>query len=156
MLFRDPMNAGTTTPNPQRWVANEPSVVSETVDGETIVIHLETGSYYSLTGMAGTFWKLLQEDGRDAQALNWLRARYAAPDAELKAAWEEFVRSLSGEDLIRAAPAIEAQDSDAAGPGEDDLLPFIAPRIEKFEDMKEMLLLDPIHDVSAGGWPNQA
>lgn len=35
-----------------RWVPNEPAVVSETVDDETIVIHLESGCYYSLMGTA--------------------------------------------------------------------------------------------------------
>ena len=30
---------------------------------------------------------------------------------------------------------------------------YLIPLIEKYEDMQEMLLADPIHDVEAMGWP---
>ena len=44
--------------------------------------------------------------------------------------------------------------------GEDEVplspMAFEKPVIEKFSDMQEMLLLDPIHEVSEMGWPNEA
>ena len=33
---------------------------------------------------------------------------------------------------------------------------FEFPIIEKFTDMQELLLLDPIHEVDEKGWPHQA
>ena len=145
------------TVSEKRWMVNEPTVVSETVDGETIVIHLESGSYYSLEGVAGVFWSLLQEDGRDEEVLAALRLRYAASDLELKTAWQDFVRNLANEDLVRGGPAEHSLNGAPMSlPTSEGPQPFVPPRIEKFEDMKEMLLLDPIHDVSVGGWPNAA
>ena len=32
--------------------------------------------------------------------------------------------------------------------------PFEAPILNKYNDMQELLLLDPIHDVDEAGWPN--
>ena len=111
----------------------------------------------SLEGVAGVFWSLLQEDGRDEAVVAALRLRYAAPDAELKSAWQDFVRSLADEDLVRHEPVAHVVNgSPMNSPSSDGPQPFTLPKIEKFEDMKEMLLLDPIHDVSVGGWPHQA
>ena len=47
---------------------NAPHVVHETIDGETILIHLGTGAYYSLEGVGAHVWGLAVaggEDGRD-------------------------------------------------------------------------------------------
>ena len=141
----------------QRWVINEPTVVSETVDGETIVIHLETGSYYSLTGSAGEFWDLLQKGWQDPSLL---ASKYSAEPAQICAAWSTFLGELSSEDLIRSeaiasdplASRVETEDVSPAMAK----MPFVAPEVHKYEDMKELLLLDPIHDVAVGGWPQRA
>ena len=31
---------------------------------------------------------------------------------------------------------------------------FAKPKLSKFGDMQDLLLLDPIHDVDQQGWPN--
>lgn len=141
-----------------RWVANEPAVVSETVDDETIVIHLETGCYYSLMGTAAECWELLRQGGPDVAAVAELTSRYSATSSEITAAWNGFVGSLLQEDLIRKEPAdgrtFGTSLTQSAALAEKKA--FLAPQINKYEDMKELLLLDPIHDVSVGGWPQQA
>lgn len=137
----------------KHWVLNAPSVVSETVEGEAIVINLETGCYYSLAGVAGEWWDVLINGTGIGQARAWLAARYDAVPEALASAWDEFVGKLAEEQLIREAPLPD-------GTGEFPLVAgevkqsFAPPVIHKFEDMREMLLLDPIHDVAAGGWPN--
>jgi hypothetical protein len=40
--------------------ANYPGVVSETIEGETIVIHLKTGTYYSLEKTAVEIWQAIE------------------------------------------------------------------------------------------------
>ena len=35
---------------------NSPQVVNETIQGEAIVIHLGTGTYYSLQGTGAAIW----------------------------------------------------------------------------------------------------
>ena len=40
--------------------ANLPMIASENFAGDTVVIHFERGTYFSLRGSAGTIWSLLQ------------------------------------------------------------------------------------------------
>ena len=147
------MDTHETTSARGRWVLNAPSVVSETVDGEAIVINLETGCYYSLAGIAGEWREFLIRGVEAGPTRSWLAGRHDASPEALGAAWDEFAGKLADEQLIR-------EGSPQAGTAELPPIsgvvkqPFVPPVIHKFEDMKEMLLLDPIHDVAAGGWPN--
>ena len=144
-----------------RWVVNTPSVVSETVEGETIVIHLETGAYYSLEGSAGECWDFVVRNGRDDQAVPWMGSHYAESEDALSSAWIEFTDSLQKENLVRreglGEPELSGSTaSEGANIAQAGSAAFTAPKIQKYEDMREMLLLDPIHDVAAGGWPQTA
>jgi hypothetical protein len=144
-----------------RWVVNAPSVVSETVEGETIIIHLETGAYYSLEGSAGECWDFVMRDGRNDQAVPWMSAHYAESEDALSSAWTEFTDSLQKENLVRREGLGETElsggtVSEGANIPQEGSVVFTTPKIQKYEDMREMLLLDPIHDVAAGGWPQTA
>jgi len=33
--------------------------------------------------------------------------------------------------------------------------PFVLPVLERYTDMQELLLIDPIHDVDETGWPRR-
>ena len=43
-----------------RLRVNRPTVISETIDGEAVVINLDSGHYYSLDGTAGEIWSLVE------------------------------------------------------------------------------------------------
>ena len=46
---------------------------------------------------------------------------------------------------------------DAPSPGHQKPVvgPFEFPRLEKYSDMADLILLDPVHDVDALGWPHE-
>ena len=45
----------------------------------------------------------------------------------------------------------------AAGGNRDSAkIPFEPPRLERYTDMKDYFLLDPIHEVDSAGWPRPA
>lgn len=112
-----------------------PKVVHETVDGEVVAIDFDTGSYYSLRGPAEAVWSALGDDTRPVDALV---ATAAGTPAEVAA----FLDQLVEEGLVeRIGPP-----TDGADPG-----PLV---FEKYSDMEELILLDPVHDVSEAGWPN--
>lgn len=125
---------------------NGPYVVAEVFDNEVVVIHLERGTYYSLTGAACQFWPLLGS-GRDAAgiaaALAELGPEWAAAQAELVA----FAEELMAEELVQLAELPQAPVAPAPAA-------YQPPKLEKFTDMEELIALDPVHDVSAAeGWP---
>jgi hypothetical protein len=58
-----------------------------------------------------------------------------------------FVAELAAEELVVAAPAAEAA-SETAAPA-----PYAKPELNKYTDMQQLLLADPLHEVEEAGWP---
>ena len=101
----------------------------------------------------------LDEAGRDlgeeGAIVDRLARSYACERSELEPAVVRLVAELQREELIVAAdPDAASSAHDAAATG-GAARAFRAPVLQKFTDMQEMLLLDPIHDVDARGWPHQ-
>jgi hypothetical protein len=133
---------------------NEPMVISETIDRETVIINLATGSYYSLRHSGPTIWTGIQQAASLADIAAAVRSDFVVDGQDVEQEVAALVQKLIEEDLVRPAtgkpsPVASAQLSDAAP------IPFLAPVLEKFTDMEAMLLLDPVHDVDDEGWPNR-
>ncbi|MEJ0091067.1 MAG: PqqD family protein [Limisphaerales bacterium] len=132
---------------------NGPQVISQMIEGEVVVINLQTGSYYSLTGAAATVWEALERGAGGTQITDALTARFTDCDAGLEDIVNNFLKELRGESLI-----VPAEDGMPASGIILDNTPvrrekFTRPVLKKFTDMQELLLLDPIHEVDATGWP---
>ena len=130
-------------------VVNAPAVVAELFEEEVVAIHLDRGTYYSLSGGAPRLWPLIG-CGLGAAAI---AERIAAPlppgeAAAARAAVLAFLAELEAEELVRIGPGAGEPPALAAGEG------FEPPRLERFTDMQELIALDPVHDVTdAEGWP---
>ena len=119
----------------------------EKIDGEIIVIHFDTGDYYSMTATAAVLWEMLMTP----QNLDQIRARFASWDSRAETSVKRFIDVLVEEGLIHATDG-GVGGATAASVGGERLV-FEAPVIEKYSDMKAILLADPIHDVEEEGWP---
>jgi hypothetical protein len=147
---------------PRAFTINNPNVVHETIDGETILIHLGTGTYYSLDGVAAELWGLLLAGVSDGELGARLQARYDVEPGLAERSAAAFVRELLQEELVvelREGLAAEATAELAPGeePGEKPAAGgvFAPPVLHKYTDMQEFMLVDPIHDVDAeAGWPH--
>ncbi len=133
----------------QRYELNNPPMIAELVEGEVIAIDLDRGSYYSLLGAAAQVWSSIVA-GRNAQEILAAVAPMPAPGS-LDASLLGFLDALLAEQLIRPAP----EQGPAAAPIAP-LAPWAAAslRFERFTDMQDLLILDPIHEVDdEAGWP---
>ena len=138
-----------------RYRVNGPAVTHEVVDDEAVIINLETGNYYSLERIGAEIWTMLSAHASVRAIVDRLARSYACERSELEPAVVRLVAELQREELIVAAdPDAPSPAHDAAATG-GAARPFRAPVLQKFTDMQEMLLLDPIHDVDARGWPHQ-
>lgn len=127
-------------------------VVHETIDDEVIVIQLARGNYFSLRGSAAAIWALLGAGlGRRGVAA----ALAGACGIELDraaAAVDPLLTMMIDEDLIE----------ETGEPGTDSHPPialsgaFEPPMLEKYTDMQDFLMIDPVHEVSEVGWPSPA
>ena len=144
----------------QRYRVNAPQVVHQTIDGEVVIINLEHGYYYSLTESGADAWAALAAGGSLADAATDVAAAYDAERDAIDDALSALVVELEregllipdgarGEGVVASTPA--ADRSAEAGCGRR---PFTAPVLQKFSDMQELLLLDPIHEVDETGWPS--
>jgi hypothetical protein len=133
----------------QRFRVNSPGVIDQSVDGEVLIVNLETGFYYSSDGSGDAMWALLARGATVEEAAEALAAAYDAPAGDLLQATEAFLSQLIQEDLVTADGAA----APGAAPSLQPRGAFTPPVLQKYTDMQELLLLDPIHDVDATGWP---
>ena len=117
-------------------------------------IDFGTGHYYSLRGRAETVWSTVVAGASAAEVAAALQGRFDADDAEVGPAVEVFLTSLVDEGLVVVDNGSEgaAPASEATSGARDEPLGELA--FEKFTDMAEIILLDPVHDVSEKGWPS--
>jgi hypothetical protein len=146
-------------PGRTRYTVRAPQVVHETVDGEVVAIDFERGTYFSLTGPAEAVWAVVTPGATAPEVCAALRDRYDTTGIDLDAAVGTFLSSLVEEGLVVEADAGAAQGADAEAP--ESQAPAGPPagllgelRIEKFTDMEQIILLDPVHDVTEQGWPH--
>jgi phosphopantothenoylcysteine synthetase/decarboxylase len=136
------------------FAANTEMVVHETIDGETILIHMGTGTYYSIDGAGSDIWNLAATGQPEAVIAAQIAQRYGADRELVSTGVAELIAELVEEELLvhsadGATEAVELPDS--AG-GE-----FAPTALHKYTDMQEYMLVDPLHDVDvAAGWPHAA
>ena len=140
-----------------RYRVNSPQVISETVGGETIIVNLATGHYFNLQGTAVDVWEgIMQEEPAEAIVAR-LAGRYRAADGEIAEAVEQLLTDLSVADLVTPEEDGDASPVEAAPPAAgEELPPFTQPTFTTFTDMQDIILLDPVHEVDAQGWPHAA
>ena len=136
------------------YVTN-PQAMHETIDGETIVIDLSTGTYYSLRGSGPTIWNAVAAGASTEAIIERLEAAYEASPGVIATAAEAFLSELEGEQLIVHGNGAGPRTVSPIEPPETRS-PFEAPQLEKYEDMQDIILLDPVHMVDDQGWPHPA
>src|SRR5688572_5016456 len=85
---------------PVVFSANRPTVISETFGDEVVVVNLQSGSYYSLEREAACAWTILDEGSTEADLVDRIAQRYAAPHAEIAGALKSFLAELQHEGLV--------------------------------------------------------
>src|SRR5262245_14231434 len=136
---------------------NEPQVVHQTVDEETVIVDLGTGSYYSLRGSAQVIWSALERGLDVPGVVDEVSGRFEGSPDEIGPVVETFVSKLAEDRLIvglDGEAAVRGLEPDGTAPP-GDRPAFEAPVLERFDDLQDLILLDPVHEVSEEqGWPH--
>jgi hypothetical protein len=84
-----------------------------------------------------------------------MAGRYGVEAPTAQNAVDRFVSELSNEGII---VPLETDGPNGHPPAAPEFATppgaFGPPRLQKFTDMQELLLLDPIHEVDEAGWPH--
>lgn len=128
---------------------NEPAVISESLDGECVIINTLSGRYFTARGHGLAIWEALVAGvPADAIVAAYAQAGLFAdrPDAVMS-----LVEQALAEDLLVPSPA---QAPSNALFTVDPSLPEQPPTLACHDDLQALIELDPIHEVSPQkGWP---
>jgi hypothetical protein len=138
----------------QRYQANTPRIVDDLVDGEVLLIDMVTGAYFSALDASALAWLLLKAGATSEDVATELVARYGIDAADAQRDTDAYVDALTASELL----APRANEVPPAG----DLLngvqlpphSYAALDVEKFTEIADLILLDPVHDVAETGWPH--
>lgn len=124
-----------------------PRLASDIFDGEYIIANLDTGLYYSIQGIAVSLVNALpfkEPSSVIRQLANLFPDQSDAIEKELTGLFQE----LQNEDIIRESTE-PAPDTSCL-----NLLPeqYTPSKFNRYADMQDLLMLDPIHDVDEDGW----
>jgi hypothetical protein len=136
----------------QVYHINEPTVVAEAIDGEVVVIHMDLGVYYSLTGTAAYLWQSAAAGRSVSEMTAGLGEAFESCPDDVVSVVSAFLSVLEDKQLL------------LPGKGErppvpfawDGVQPYADPKLEEFDDMQDLLLADPIHDFDGKPWPGAA
>jgi hypothetical protein len=137
-----------------RYKINAPQVITETIDGEAIMINLGTGNYYSVGGSGADVCSWLEDGIAVDEMVEGLAARYDGPPETIAGSLRRLLDDLEREELIVAVDSIAG--ASARTPPADSVArrPFAPPKLDKYTDMQDLVLLDPVHEVAEQGWPH--
>ncbi len=135
-------------------VVNKPSVVAEVIEAELVAIQLETGCYYHANSTGGTVWGYIEQGIPQTEIVLGVKKRYGIDEQLAGKDVDAFVERLLQEKLVRIAEnEVIKESAQVSFSGLTE--PYTEPTLKKHEDMKELLLLDPIHDIGESAWPMQ-
>jgi len=142
---------------------NKPNVIHEVIDGEAVIVNLKDGTYYSTDKVGAELWSCIDKELSVDQMIEHLQARYMGSRETIIQAVNQFIAQLESEKLVVRGNGQHTSDEKFNGSvqmknGNGEMtgqkVPFEEPKIEKYSDMADLLLLDPIHDVEEEGWPH--
>ncbi|MFV1991268.1 MAG: PqqD family protein, partial [Acidimicrobiales bacterium] len=117
-----------------RFQINTPAVVSEDIDGEVVIVNLETGSYYSLRDSSAALWKLLEGGAAVEEASRILVEPNGADRGVVYEEVVAFIEELRAEQLV-----VESGEpiSPSFLPPVDGHLQPGSLRLERYDEMQE-------------------
>ncbi len=122
--------------------ANEAQVVAKVMDGEAILINLNTGAYYSIGSTGGFIWSLIEGRLAIDDIVRTVADHYDVPRYQAETDVLRLGEHLCAEGLVTvstrdAATGVAPQANGVAR------RPYQTPVLEKYTDMAEMFALDP-------------
>jgi hypothetical protein len=131
------------------YVVASLDIVSEEFDGEFVVLDLGSGKYHSMDATASALWRAIVS-GVSVEALAEALSGESAINAR---SIHEFAEKLV------AYGCLVRSDAPASAPVDPATVHVLrastsAPAVEVFDDLADLIMADPIHDVEeTAGWP---
>jgi hypothetical protein len=124
-----------------------PRLAADIFDDEYIIANLDTGLYYSIQGVAVSLVQALPFED-PAVPIEKLATAFKGSannvSDELQGIWQQLLQEEIVKEPIKPV---------AINEGWVPATNYAAPLFNRYADMQDLLMLDPIHEVDEEGWP---
>ena len=125
-----------------RLTPNALEVAAKVMDGEAILINLSNGMYYSMDGVGGVVWSLVEQGRSVGEIVAAVAAHYEVGEGEVRRDVARLAEELLEERLVLLnADAAPASQPGTAVAGERAA--YAPPVLNACRDMGDLLALDP-------------
>jgi hypothetical protein len=121
-------------------------------DGEVLAVNLESGTYYNLRDVSAEIWTCVLSGMSIGETAKFLSELYIAPQDHLDKETLDFFSKMAGENLITSGSE-QTNPATRQSAATSIKKPFSSPAMVIYNDMQDLLLLDPVHEVDEAGWP---
>jgi Coenzyme PQQ synthesis protein D (PqqD) len=133
-------------------------IVYEILKNEVIIVNFTSGNYYALVHIAGLIWQMLEKQISAEAIEEFLCTQFGCEKSKAASDVQGLIDELLAENLI----SLNKEPANAATEAKNPIdlaaiqgWTYDPPRLTKFTDIQDLLLLDPIHEVTEEGWPNK-
>ncbi len=112
-------------------------------DDEIIAVNLASGSYFSFHNTAAELWSLLARGPATADSLT---AAFADAPADASQEIGRFLARLHDEGLLEKSTEDPVRLTSTHA--------YETPLVEEFDELRELLLADIVHETDEAGWPH--
>ena len=129
---------------------NSSGISCERLDGEMVIISFETGKYFNSNGAAADILYLI-ENSVDRSLWGQILGTEFSDFEESSSGIAEFLGLLLEEKIVLESSEVVVTTIDL--PTDYQRGAWQKPALLVFDDLADLLLIDPIHDTSLEGWP---
>lgn len=88
---------------PETLLRRNPRLQAVEMDGQTVMMDTQQGSYFALDEVGGALWEALEQPTTLAAAIDYIAERFDAPDrTELVSDIEAFLAQLMERELVQS------------------------------------------------------
>jgi hypothetical protein len=136
---------------PMNFTFNNTEFDLEDFSNEIVIININTGSYFTIRGSSVTVLRWFFAPVTMLQIEKLVQETF--PN-EVNEAFD-FLDWLKQEGLVQPIDVFEENVRESLPKSESNNLIFGEWTYSRFDNMSDLIRLDPIHDVSDKGWPNK-
>lgn len=118
---------------------------------EVIIVDFNTGDYYVLGHLGKQIWQCFEYQLSYDQIVEMLSKQYPHDIARIEIDLQQLLDQLLAKNLIALTQTEVAIPLPMIVFHEKE---YTAPILRTYTDVQNLLLLDPIHEVTGAGWPH--
>jgi hypothetical protein len=120
-------------------------IAAKVIDGEAIIMNLSNGMYYSMDQVGAAIWTLAESGHTVGRIGEVLAARFGIDRQTANRDVADLIEHLASEELVVVSEngGSHGAPADAPIPEFDEGQPYTPPVLNRYDDMADLLALDP-------------